>query len=89
MNAFAERWVLSARVECLDHFVVFGEAHLRHLLTEYTSFYNEDRPHQGVGNLPLATAWSLPMAEPVSTAGSVECRERLGGLLKHYGQRAS
>jgi putative transposase len=34
-NAVAERFVLSARNECLDHFIVFGETHLRHVLSEY------------------------------------------------------
>ena len=89
MNAYAERWVLSARVECLDQFVVFGEAHLRHLLSEYASYYNEERPHQGLGNVPLAADGSLPLPQAVSTAGKVECRERLGGLLKHYCQQAA
>ena len=39
LNAFAERWVLSIRVECLNHFIVFGENHLRHLVTSYLAYY--------------------------------------------------
>jgi putative transposase len=34
LNAYAERWVQSLRQECLDHFVVLGENHLRHILKE-------------------------------------------------------
>jgi putative transposase len=42
--------VLSVRKECLDHFVVFGEKHLRYLLTEFLEHYHAERPHQGREN---------------------------------------
>src|SRR5437773_4946054 len=44
-NGYAERLIGSIRRDCLDHVVVFGERHLRHLLTSYQSYYNEIRPH--------------------------------------------
>jgi transposase InsO family protein len=44
-NGVAERWVSSVRAELLTHVVVFSEAHLRHLLAEYISYYNIDRCH--------------------------------------------
>jgi putative transposase len=76
------------RRECLDHFVVFGEEHLRYLVTEYTGWYNERRPHQGVGNRPLSVVASPePLEEFV--AEDIACEERLGGLLKHYQRRAA
>jgi putative transposase len=53
LNAFAERFVQSAKQECLDNFVCFGEDHLRHIIREYVSWYNQVRPHQGVGNRVL------------------------------------
>ncbi len=34
MNAVIERWVQSIQQECLDHFVVLGEKHLRHIVSE-------------------------------------------------------
>ncbi len=40
MNAFIERWVQSIKQECLDHFVVLGEKHFRHIVREYVQFYN-------------------------------------------------
>jgi putative transposase len=83
MNAFAERWVQSVRRECLDHFLVLGEDHLRYLLKEYEAHYNQERPHQGLGNLPLVT-----QSEPPSD-GAIECSERLGGWLKHYYRNAA
>jgi putative transposase len=76
--------VQSVKQECLDHFVVFGEAHLRHLVTQYADYYNRPRPYQALGNRP-------PDDEPaaVAAAGAVVCAERLGGLLRHYQRRAA
>jgi putative transposase len=83
LNAHAERWVLSIKSECLDHFWVFGEDHLRHLIGEYVAFYNDVRPHQGVGNVPLSGA-ATPSLRPLMAVDEVVCSARLGGLLKHY-----
>ena len=44
-NGYAERVIGSIRRDCLDHVVVFGEEHLRHLLNSYQKYYNEVRPH--------------------------------------------
>ncbi|MDZ4798058.1 MAG: hypothetical protein SGI92_07845 [Bryobacteraceae bacterium] len=46
---------------------------------EWGRHFNEERPHQGEGNLPLTGDWSAPPDE-----GAIQCRARLGGLLKHY-----
>jgi len=45
-NAIAERWVASARRECLDRMLITGERHLRLVLGEYTDHYNSHRPHR-------------------------------------------
>jgi putative transposase len=39
-NPFVERVIGSIRRECLDHFLVVGEAHLRRLLRGYLAYYN-------------------------------------------------
>ena len=44
-NGYAERLIGSIRRECLDHVVVFGERHLRHVLRSYTEYYNGARTH--------------------------------------------
>jgi transposase InsO family protein len=46
-NAYAERFVLTARTEPTDRMLIFGERHLRHVLKEYVRHYNGQRPHRG------------------------------------------
>jgi transposase InsO family protein len=46
-NAFAERWVQSARREVLDRMLIVGERHLRAVITDYIDHYNHGRPHRG------------------------------------------
>ena len=78
--------MLSIKSECLDHFIVGGETHLRDLVSQYVAHYNTARPHQGVGNRPLGSAES-PEPSPLA-ARDIVCDARLGGLLRHY-RRAS
>jgi putative transposase len=39
-NAYAERFVLTARTEVTDRMLIFGERHLRMVLAEYETHYN-------------------------------------------------
>jgi hypothetical protein len=55
------------------------------LLGEYVEHYHYERPHQGKGNEPLN---AIGDHEPTAT-GEVVCRERLGGVLRHYYRRAA
>ena len=88
MNPFAESWVGSIKQECLDHFMVFGEKHLKYLVDEYLTYYHEERPHQGLGNrLPDESA--VPPEIRRFGADEIVCHERLGGLLKHYERKAA
>lgn len=89
LNAHAERFVQSCKVECLDHFVCFGVDHLRHIVSRYVSFYNWHRPHQGRSNrtLPVA-AGDEPDVIPFR-GGRIACQSDLGGLLKHYFRQAA
>ncbi len=82
-NAYAERWVRSARAECLDHLLIGGERHLRRVLAEYVSHYNEARPHQGLDQrCPVPRTAALP-------DGAVRRRKRLGGLIHEYYREAA
>ena len=46
-NAYAERFVLTARTEVTDRMLILGERHLRTVLAEYVRHYNGRRPHRG------------------------------------------
>ena len=83
LNAFAERFVGSARAECLARIVPLGEAHLRAAVRAFMDHYHEERPHQGLNNALIA-----PKITPLRR-GAVQCRERLGGLLKYYYRAAA
>jgi transposase InsO family protein len=50
LNAFAERFVLSIKSECLSKLVPLGERHLRHAVTEFVEHYHLERNHQGLEN---------------------------------------
>jgi hypothetical protein len=85
LNAFAERWIQSVKKEALSKMILFGERSLRHVLGEYVTHYHKERPHQGKGNVRL---FPSAQTEPGS-AGTIKCRERLGGLLKYYHWKAA
>jgi transposase InsO family protein len=82
-NAVAERWVRSARAECLDHLLILGERQLHRTLTTYCRFYNQRRPHQGLGQ-----RCPIPLA-PGTDSGVVSRRDVLGGLLHDYYREAA
>ena len=85
LHAYAERWVRSVKEACLARVILFGEASLRHALTQYIEHYHHERNHQGKGNVLL-----FPVVSPGTTRqGPVQCRERLGGLLKYYEREAA
>ena len=80
LNAFAERWVRSAKEECLLKLILFGEGSLKRALTEFVEYFHAERPHQGKGNVLL-----FPTEGVQQTAGArILCRQRLGGLLRYY-----
>lgn len=54
--AFVERFIQTPQQECLDYFVVFGEKHMNHLVSEMVAYYHEERPHQAKENSPLIQA---------------------------------
>jgi transposase InsO family protein len=80
LNAYAERWVRSVKDECLARLILFGEASLQHALHEYVEHYHYERNHQGKGNVLLLPSSS----QKYPRTGPMQCRERLGGLLKYY-----
>jgi len=80
LNAYAERWIRSVKDEALSRLILFGERSLRHVLHEYMEHYHHERNHQGKENVLLFPS----AAQGHKGEGLVQCRERLGGLLKYY-----
>ena len=76
-NGYAERLIGSIRRECLDHVIVFGEPHLRHLLRSYEQYYNGARTH-------LSLAKDSPVTRSVRAIGNILPLPILGGLHHYY-----
>src|SRR5262249_29696959 len=84
LNAYSERWVRSVKEECLSKVVLFGGRSLGRALSEYVEHFHAERNHQGKTNVLL-----FPRDTAVDREGPVQCRERLGGLLRYYHQEAA
>ena len=76
-NGHVERLIGSIRRESLDHFIVFGEAHLRAVLKAYASYYNEIRPHLSLDK----DAPDFRAAQKIGRIGAIPI---LGGLHHQY-----
>ncbi len=82
-NAIAERFVRTARAECLDWPLIVNPRHLERVLRVFVDHYNSHRPHRSLNLAPPdPPARRLPVVRP-PTAG-VERRDRLGGLIHEY-----
>jgi len=84
-NAIAERWIASARRECLDRMLITSERQLRLVLDQYIDHYNAHRPHQTLQQNPPA---GRPHPLVPSANIRVLRRDRLGGLIHEYAQVA-
>jgi putative transposase len=79
--------VKTIRHEALNHFVFFGERHLRYVVKEFMAHYHAERFHQGLGGQLIQ--------RPAGTANQNEskdkviCRSRLGGMLNFYVREAA
>jgi transposase InsO family protein len=83
-NAYAERFVLTARTEVTDRMLIFGERHLRTVLAEYEAHYNGRRPHRSRQLRP-------PRPDhPVADLSKERIKRRLvlGGLISEYERAA-
>jgi putative transposase len=83
LNAYAERFVLSIKSECLSKLVPLGELHLRRAVSEFVEHYHLERNHQGLENRLLThSTW------PTNDNMPIERRERLAGILNYYRRAA-
>lgn len=76
-NGHVERLIGSIRRECLDHVIVFGEAHLRRVLKTYVSYCNQSRTH-------LSLHKGEPEYRPAQPTGNIVALPLPGGFHHHY-----
>ena len=76
-NGIAERFIGTLRRECLDHMVVWGETHLRGILSSYAGYYNQTRTH-------LALQKDTPLRRAVQRSGPILTIPILAGLHHQY-----
>src|SRR6266699_2624495 len=76
-NPYAERLIGTLRRDCLDHVLIFGERHLRGVLTLYSLYYNETRTHLGLGK-------DAPLGRAVERSGAIITTPILSGLHHKY-----
>jgi transposase InsO family protein len=76
-NAYVESLIGSIRRECLDHMIVFGEAHLRRILGAYAAYYNESRTHRSLNK-------DAPLHRAIARLGAITSHPILGGLHHQY-----
>jgi transposase InsO family protein len=72
-NAYVKRLIGSIRRECLDHIIVPGEGHLRHVMKRYAEYYNNSRTH-------LSLSKDSPISRSVQRVGGINSLPVLGGL---------
>jgi putative transposase len=84
-NAHIERWVGSARRECLDRLLIFNCRQLERVLRVYVRHYNERRPHRALDlQPPDPVRMAPPRGDPVASVTAIRRRDLLGGLIREY-----
>lgn len=76
-NGIAERLIGTLRRECLDRMLIFGESHLRRVLSAYAAYYNQARTH-------LALQKDAPLHRAAQRSGGIVAIPILAGLHHQY-----
>jgi putative transposase len=84
LNAHAERFVRTIKESCLERMILFGENSLRKAIAEFLTHYHFERNHQGLGNRLI-----VPLPTELDMTGTLQRRQRLGGMLNYYYRRAA
>ena len=84
LNAYCERFVRSIKSECLEKMIFFDERSLLRAATSFLDHYHEERNHQGLDNQLIDPTQDVGHAN-----GKIQCRERLGGILRYYFRQAA
>jgi transposase InsO family protein len=84
LNAYAERYVRTIKEGCLDRMILIGEGSLRRAIREFVAHYHTERNHQSLENKIIR-----PESGAFPSVGEVDCRKRLGGMLRYYYRQAA
>ena len=76
-NGYAERLIGTLRRECLGQVLIFGETHLRRILSAYAAYYNQARTH-------MALQKDAPLHREVQRSGVIVAISILAGLHHQY-----
>jgi putative transposase len=87
-NAYAERWVRTARAEVTDRMLIAGPRHLRAVLEEYVAHYNQHRPHRARNLRPPDRDGSTTALITDLATARIRRHKVLGGLIHEYEQAA-
>lgn len=82
-NAYSERWVRTARAEVSDRMLITGPRHLRAVLDEYVTHYNQHRPHRARNLRPPDHDGNIT-APATDLTARIRRRKVLGGLIHEY-----
>ena len=87
-NAYAERWVRTARTEVTDRMLIVGPQHLHRVLDQYAAHYHEHRPHRARNLRPPGAAEMIPAVITDLATPQIQRRRVLGGLINEYERAA-
>ena len=87
LNGRCERVIQSLKYECLFKFILFGQRHLDHILSEWVTYYNTRRAHMERDHLP-------PIREEPKEVAKLDrkqiiVRSYVGGLVKSFERKAA
>ncbi len=83
-NAIAERFVRTARVECLDWLLILSRRHLERVLGVFVAHYNGHRPHRSLNLTPPEPRTKAPRSVNAARPHQLQRIDRLGGLIHEY-----
>jgi transposase InsO family protein len=84
-NGICERFMGSLRRACMDHILIHDQNHLRQVVNEYTAYFNQERPHQGIDQR-IPDHYGQTRSKP--TSGRITSKAILGGLHHSYSRTA-
>ena len=87
LNGRVERFIQTIKYECLFRFILFGQRHLDHVVSEFVDYYNGRRSHMERGHLPPIQV--VPEEVPKLNRDQIMVRSYVGGLVQSFERKAA